>query len=157
MNAEDVIKENLPLVKSIAAKYANLGVPLDDLIQEGMIGLYQALQKYDASKGAKFSTYATYWVKKKILGALDAETRTSMQSGELNEEMVSDTPQQQSTSTSIQLPASMPAKERTVLTLLYTQECTLREIAQQMGLPRERVRQLKEKALRRLRAQKNGA
>lgn len=157
MNSDEIIKKHLPLVKSIAAKYAHMGVPLDDLMQEGMIGLYEALQRYDAAKGAAFGTYATYWIKKRILGSLDAETRTSLHGGELNEEMIADTSLHPEPASCIQLPASMPQQECAVLRLLYDQQCTLREISEKMNLPRERVRQIKEKALRRLRAQKNGA
>ena len=88
MNPDILVKEYYPLVRSIAKKYMNLGVPLDDLEQEGMIGLLEAATKYDDSKGAKFSTYATYWIKKKIIQSLDNESKSSLQSLELADRVI---------------------------------------------------------------------
>ena len=67
MNKEKIIVEYLPLVRSIAAKYNKYGVPHEDLEQEGMIGLLTAIDKYKDDTGAKFSTYASFWIKKYIL------------------------------------------------------------------------------------------
>ncbi len=61
-----LVCSNLRLVNSIAKKYIGRGVPLQDLIQEGSIGLMKAIDKFDLSKGVKFSTYATYWIRQVI-------------------------------------------------------------------------------------------
>jgi len=155
MNKEKIVVEYLPLVRSIAAKYNKYGVPQEDLEQEGMIGLLKAADKFEEEKGAKFSTYASYWIRKYIITALEKETKTALHSGELNEEITQDkkaveTPK----TTKIDLPTYMPEEEKTVLTLLYENELTLKEISCKMDISRERVRQLKEKGLRRIRAKK---
>ena len=63
---EEMIRSNLRLVISIAKRYNNLGIPLSDLIEEGNIGLMRAVDKFEPSKGFRFSTYAAWWIKQSI-------------------------------------------------------------------------------------------
>lgn len=64
---EQRLAEVYPLVKSIASKYASDHHPIEDLIQEGLIGVIKAVDNYKPHRGTKFSTYAHFWIKKYIL------------------------------------------------------------------------------------------
>ena len=72
----DIIKHNLRLVISIAKRYVDNGLDFLDLIQEGNLGLAKAVDKYDLSKGCKFSTYATWWIRQSITRGIADQGRT---------------------------------------------------------------------------------
>ena len=72
---EKIINSNLRLVIKMCKEYTGLGLPLLDLISEGNIGLMRAVEKYELDKGAKFSTYASFWIKQGIFRSLDNKAR----------------------------------------------------------------------------------
>jgi RNA polymerase primary sigma factor len=71
-----MINSNLRLVVHIAKRYRGHGVPFGDLIQDGVIGLNRAVEKFDHRKGFKFSTYATWWIRQAVQRSIAGQSRT---------------------------------------------------------------------------------
>merc|ERR1740123_1188244 len=71
-----LISSNLPLVVSIAKRYRNCGLPMDDLVQEGILGLIKAAEKFDPKRGNRLSTMATHWIRHAITRSIANHSRT---------------------------------------------------------------------------------
>lgn len=144
----------MPLVKSLAGKYYRYGVEFDDLVQEGMLGVLEARKNFNSGKRTKFSTYAVFWIKKKMLEYLNKEKRVSLNAVEIDEAIEIPGTNDQPSINPIDFPKDMPEIEKRVLKYIYEEKKSLKAIAEMLGMRRERARQINFKALRRLKSKK---
>jgi RNA polymerase primary sigma factor len=118
---ERMINSNLALVVSIAKKYPQNDLPLLDLIQEGILGLIRATEKFDWRRGFKFSTYATYWIRQAVQRGIENKART------------------------IRIPTNIAQRERKIqraeraLSTRLGREPSTEEVAAEADLPLEQV------------------
>jgi len=124
-----LISSNLRLVVSIARRYQGHGLSLLDLIQEGSLGLMRAVDKFDASRGLKFSTYATYWIRQSVGRAIADQGRTVRLPVHLGERL------------------SRLARVRQQLTQRLDRDPTQEEVASELGLTTEQVTRAEQAAM----------
>jgi RNA polymerase primary sigma factor len=124
-----LISSNLRLVVSIARRYQGHGLSLLDLIQEGSLGLMRAVDKFDASRGLKFSTYATYWIRQSVGRAIADQGRTVRLPVHLGERL------------------SRLARVRQQLTQRLDRDPTPEEIATELGLTTDQVTRAEQAAM----------
>lgn len=159
---DKLVRANLRFVVTVAKQYQDQGLSLPDLINEGNVGLIKAAEKFDEKRGIKFITYAVWWIRERILYALAAEQRHFARQF-LNELPSPDsliTPvNQTSEGLSIEMNHALRLlgeRERLIIERTFglngQSEMTLEEIGEGLELSRERVRQIREKAIRKLRA-----
>ena len=149
-----LIEANLRFVVAIARQYQNKGLPIDDLISEGNIGLMKAARKYDGERGVRFVNYAVVFVRQQIEKALKLE------SAELRVENMKDVRDDNSPDVADGVEYSLDSlneRELKVVTAYFgigQERLTMAEIAEEMNLRRERVRQIRNKAIRRMKKNK---
>jgi RNA polymerase primary sigma factor len=149
-----LIEANLRFVVAIARQYQNKGLPIDDLISEGNIGLMKAARKYDGERGVRFVNYAVVFVRQQIEKALKLE------SAELRVENMKDVRDDNSSDVADGVEYSLGSlneRELKVVTAYFgigQERLTMAEIAEEMNLRRERVRQIRNKAIRRMKKNK---
>ena len=151
---ENLYHDYLPLIKSVASKYKKEGVPFEDLIQEGFLGLLEAKERFDPSKKVKFSTYAFYWIRKKILEAIQREKIQSLGSAKLNEEILesptTDKNYEIENLDIFSINKILSSLEQKIFKLYFQEGKSLSQISKELDIRRERVRQIKQLLLRKI-------
>ena len=143
----DFVNKYINLVRKIAHSFNNSSLDFDDLVQEGLLGLYEAHKNFDQNRGATFVTFASHCIKNQILAYIKQEQRHSAKS--VSDFQTIEQLSDQQNNESLDLPEDMPDIERKILNLYFTEKKTLAQIAERLNISREKARQLKNKAMRR--------
>lgn len=184
----EIIESHLKFVFDVAKCYKGKGVPLEDLISEGNIGLAKAINKFDENKGIKFITYAVWWIKQSILECLKKRNKVSFNEvleddsltnsnngfcfdnvddcNEICDENYNITTEYDDVIKELnevksnvikKLLKKLPYRGQKIIIYYYgldnEEEKNLEEIGQELGITKERVRQIKEKCLKILRSE----
>lgn len=165
-----LVKANLRFVMTVARQYQGKGVELEDLISEGSIGMVKAARKFDASKGARFVSFAASYVRQQMERAvkpaeavsidapLGRRSNMSLLSVLVNKDAaIADkrTYSEASAEAIAQALSALNEREQVVIKGFFgigQEHETMAEIAERMGLKRERVRQIRDKAVRKIRS-----
>jgi RNA polymerase primary sigma factor len=184
-----LVEANLRFVVSVATKYREYGIPLDELISEGNLGLIEAIERFDTSKSVRLITYAVYYIRlyiKKYIEQVTEEQKRISNDAEIanygyedefeNDEVtqsyrllthidMAEDEEEENTGYNVtpkqkkllkEMLSSLSERERTVLTAFFGIGCkrqTLAELSDSLGVSKERVRQIKDRALSILRTE----
>ncbi len=173
MNIEELVTKNLGYVVTLARQYSSDILTTDDLVSEGTIGMMKAAQKYDASRGKPFVTFAAPYIREAIeqaINRLDTETQVrstdeSLPRGSRNNytllNVLEDTSspradaamEQALSDDMLKGMSQLDERQQAVVNRYYGIDCerqTMAEIAAELGLKRERVRQIRDAAVRKM-------
>lgn len=186
---KEIIESHLKFVFDVAKSYKGKGVPLEDLISEGNIGLTKAINRFDENKGVKFISYAVWWIKQSILDCLRKRNKISYNEileddnvsnknndfyfESLDDNDIDDNDENYKVTTEYddfikelnevksnvikKLLKKLPYRGQKIIIYYYglnnEEEKNLEEIGQELGITKERVRQIKEKCLKILRSE----
>lgn len=182
----EVLESHLKFVFNVAKKYKGRGVPMEELISEGNVGLTKAIEKFDENKGVKFISYAVWWIKQSIQDCINKRSKVILTevleddnvkknyyiNDYDNENDYDDYNEYEITSEYDDLMAELNDSKKNVITKLLKklsirgqkiiicyyglngqEEKNLEEIGEELGITKERVRQIKEKCLKILRSE----
>lgn len=174
---ESLIKANLKFVPTIAKQFKGCGLPFADIIEEGNIGLINAIDRFDPKKDTKVISYAVWWIRKTIIEAIEKKSTLDVenvddynhhdnqeeQNGNIIKPFFVDNLFEETKETSMdykqiieELFEGVPERERCIVSDYYglygDAPRTLDEIGEDLSITKERVRQLNEKALKKMRS-----
>jgi len=149
----DFVNKHINLVRKIAHSFNNSGLDFEDLVQEGLIGLFEAHKKFDEKRGVSFVTFATHCIKNNILGyVLQENKHYTCVSPIADNTPIATVTDNYINHNVLLLPEEMPEIEKKILFLYFVEKKTLIEISEILNISREKTRQIKNKAMRRYKA-----